>query len=148
MNVKRVLYEKWSILAVIYGSELWGIKVTERQKLNAFEMKFPKSMVGVSLLDRGRNEVVKVRSGMRNVLAVRVDIYVLRWFGHVKNMGNCHLVKKVMNARVDGRSARGHPRVVVDYLVTSLTGDRWIVVRVLLKLDSFYSVCNLTIFEK
>ena len=30
----------------------WGVKVTERQKLNLFEMKCLRSMTGVSRLDR------------------------------------------------------------------------------------------------
>ena len=36
MNVKKVLYEKVAVLTVMYGSESWGMKVTERQKLNVF----------------------------------------------------------------------------------------------------------------
>ena len=39
MNVKKVLYEKVVVLTAMYGSESWGMKVTERQKLNVFEMK-------------------------------------------------------------------------------------------------------------
>ena len=35
---------------------------------------------------------------------------VLRWFSHVERMDNERLLKKVMNAKVDGRSARGRPR--------------------------------------
>ena len=34
MNVKKVLYEKVAVPTVMYGSESWGMKVTERQKLN------------------------------------------------------------------------------------------------------------------
>ena len=33
MNVKKVV-----VPTVMYGSESWGMKVTERQKLNVFEM--------------------------------------------------------------------------------------------------------------
>ena len=44
MNVKKVLYEKVAVPTVMYGSESWGMKVTERQKLNVFEMKCLKSM--------------------------------------------------------------------------------------------------------
>ena len=58
MNVKKVLYEKVVVLTVMYGSESGGMKVTERQKLNVFEMKCLRSMTGVSRLDRVRNEVV------------------------------------------------------------------------------------------
>ena len=43
MNVKKVLYEKVVVLTVMYGSESWGMKVTERQKLNVFEMKWLRS---------------------------------------------------------------------------------------------------------
>ena len=34
MNVKKFLYEKVVVPTVMYGSESWGMKVTERQKLN------------------------------------------------------------------------------------------------------------------
>ena len=116
---------------VMYGSESWGMKVTERQKLNVFEMKCLRSMTGgvterqklnvfemkclrsmtgVSRLERVRNEVVRTRTGMRRELAARVDMKVLRWFGHVERMDNERLLKKVMNAKVNGRSARGRPR--------------------------------------
>ena len=39
MNVKKVLYEKVVVPTVMYGSESWGMKVNERQKLNVCEMK-------------------------------------------------------------------------------------------------------------
>ncbi|KAK7069717.1 hypothetical protein SK128_018027, partial [Halocaridina rubra] len=38
-----------------------------------------------------------------------VDMNALRWFGHVERMDDERLLKKVMNARVDGRNARGRP---------------------------------------
>ena len=109
MNVK-VLYEKVVLPTLMYGSESWGMKVTERQKLNVFEMKCLRSMTGVSRLDRVRNEVVRARTGVRRELTARVDMNALRWFGHVERMDNERLLKKVMNAKVDGRSARGRPR--------------------------------------
>ena len=110
MNVKKALYEKVVVPTVMYGSESWGMKVTERQKLNVFEIKCLRSMTGVSWLDRVRNEVVRARTGVRRELAARVDMNVLRWFGLVERMDNERLLKKVMNAKVDGRSARGRPR--------------------------------------
>ena len=41
-------------------------------------------MTGVSRLDRVTNEVVRARTGVRE-LAARVDMNVLRWFGHVED---------------------------------------------------------------
>ena len=71
------------------------MKVTERQKLNVFEMKCLRSLTGVSRLDRVRNEVVRTRTGVRREMAARVDMNVLRWFGHVERMDNEQLLKKV-----------------------------------------------------
>ena len=67
-------------------------------------------MTGVSRLDRVRNKVARARTGVRRELAARVDMNVWRWFGHVERMDNERLLKKVMNAKVDRRSARGRPR--------------------------------------
>ena len=87
---------------VMYRSESWGMKVTERQKLNVFEMKGLKSMTGVSRLDRVRNEVVRARTGVRRELAARVDVNVLRWFGHVERMDNERLLKKLTGEVLEG----------------------------------------------
>ena len=110
MNVKRVLHERVIVPTVTYGSELWGMRVNERQKLNVFEMKCLRSMAGVSRLDRLRNEEVRERTGVRKELASRVDGNVLRWFGHVERMDNERLLKRVLNAGVEGRNVRGRPR--------------------------------------
>ena len=37
--LKKVLYEKVVVPTVMYGSESWGMKVTERQKLNVFDVR-------------------------------------------------------------------------------------------------------------
>ncbi|XP_068204728.1 uncharacterized protein [Palaemon carinicauda] len=98
MNVKRVLYEKVIVPVEMRGSELWGMKVTETE-LNMFEMKCLRSIAGVFQLDRFRNKVARVRTGVRNILPVagRVHMNVLRWLGHVEKMVNGCLLK-VMNA--------------------------------------------------
>ena len=97
LNVVQPLWKVLShfpdTLTVMYGSESWGMKVTERQKLNVFEMKCLRSMTGVSQLDRVRNEIVRARTGVRRELAARVDVNVLRWFGHVERMDNERLLK-------------------------------------------------------
>ena len=110
MDVKKVLYEKVDVLTVMYDSELWDMNVTERQKRYVFEVKCLRSMTGVSRLDRARNEVVRARTGVRREFAARVDMNVLRWFGHVERMDNERLLKKAMNAKVDARSPRGRRR--------------------------------------
>ena len=50
----------------------------ERRKVNVLEMKCLRSLVGVSRLDRLRNEEVRRRSGFERKLASRTDQKVLR----------------------------------------------------------------------
>ena len=120
MNVKKVLYEKVIVPTVTYGSECWGMKVSERQKLNVFEMRCLRSMAGVSRMDRIRNEVVRQRTGVEIESGTRVDMNVLRWFEHVERMENERLLKRVMNARVNGRGARGRPSRVDGWVKRAL----------------------------
>ncbi|XP_068236980.1 uncharacterized protein [Palaemon carinicauda] len=71
---RDLLKEKVIIPTMMYGSELWGMKVTEGQKLNVSEMKRLRSMAGVSRLDGIRNELVMVITGVRKDSAARVDM--------------------------------------------------------------------------
>ena len=43
-----------------------------------------RSLVGVSRMDRVRNEEVRRRAGIKKELASRADQRVLRWFGYVE----------------------------------------------------------------
>ena len=55
----------------------------ERRKVNVLEMKCLRSLVGVSRMDRVRNEEVRTRAGIKNELTSTADQRVLRWLGHV-----------------------------------------------------------------
>ena len=53
----------------------------ERTKVNVLEMKCLRSSVGVSRMDRVRNEEVRRRAVIERELASRADQRVLRWLG-------------------------------------------------------------------
>ena len=95
VRVKRELYERVVVPTVMYGSESWGLKVEEREKLDVAEMKCLRSICGVTRMDRVRNEVVRERVGVSEKLSKRVDRKVLKWFGHVERMGNERMTKRV-----------------------------------------------------
>ena len=62
------------------------MRSAKRWKVNVLEMKCLRSLVGVSRMDRVRNEEVRRRAGIERALASRADQRVLRWFGHVERM--------------------------------------------------------------
>ena len=45
----------------------------ERRKVNVLEMKYFRSLVGVSRMDRVRNEEVPIRAGIERELSSRAD---------------------------------------------------------------------------
>ena len=70
--------------------------------MNVHEMKCWRSLVGVSRLDRVRNEEVRRRAGLERELASRVDQRVLKWFLQVERMDEYRMAKRVLMAEVEG----------------------------------------------
>ena len=77
--------ELFSIVENKLGYEARDIS-TVRRKVNVLEMKCLRRLVGVSNMDRVRNEEVLRRAGIERELVSRADQRVSRWFGHVERM--------------------------------------------------------------
>ena len=52
LGVKRELYERVVVPTVTYGGETWGAKMDEINKLYVMNMKYLRSMCGVTRMDR------------------------------------------------------------------------------------------------
>ena len=74
-------------------------------------MKCLRSFVGVSRMDRVRNEEVRRRAGIESELMSRADQRVLRCFGHVERMDEYPMARRVLMAEVNGGRVRGRPRL-------------------------------------
>ena len=79
--------------------------------MNVLEMKWLRSLVGVSRMDRVRNEEVRMRAGIERELASRADQRVLRCFGHVERRDDYRMARRVLMAEVSGGRVRGRPRL-------------------------------------
>ena len=82
------------------------MRSAERRKVNVLEMKCLRSLVGVSRMDRVRNEEVRRRAGIERELTSRADQRVLRWFGHVERMDEYRMARRVLMAEVSGGGTR------------------------------------------
>ena len=82
IKAKKCLYEGIIVPTALYGVEAWGMRRAERRKVNVLEMKCLRSLVGVSRMDRVRNEEVCRRPGIKRELASRADQRVWRLFEH------------------------------------------------------------------
>ena len=71
----------------LYGTKALGMRSAERRKVNVLEMNCLRSLVGVSRMDRVRNEDVRRRAGIERELPSRADQRVrprLGWMDGVK----------------------------------------------------------------
>ena len=83
------------------------MKSAEGRKVNVLEVNCLRSLVGVSRIDRVRNEEVGTRAGIKIELASREDQRVLRWFGHVERLDEFRMARRVLTAKVSGGRVRG-----------------------------------------
>ena len=89
------------------------MKEGEKRRLNVFEMKCLRKMCGVTVMDRISNDVIRIEVGVMRDLAGRVEICVLRWFGHIEHMDSERMAKRIYDSGLQGR--RGRPnRVWMD----------------------------------
>ncbi len=58
-NAKRRLYEGVVVPTALSGAETWYVRESERNRLDVFEMRCLRNMVGVTRMDRVRNEEVR-----------------------------------------------------------------------------------------
>ena len=58
------IYEGVIFPTALYGADAWHMRSAERRKVNVLEMKCLRSLVGVSQMDRVRNEEVRRRAGI------------------------------------------------------------------------------------
>ena len=74
-------------------------------------MKCLRSLVGVSRMDRVRNEEVRIGELEQKWSQPVEQIRVLRWFWHVERMDDYRMARRVLMAEVSGGRVRGRPRL-------------------------------------
>ncbi len=77
MNAKRRLHDGVIVPTALYGAKKRNVRESERKRLYVFEMRYLRSMAGVTRMDRVRNEEAKRRSGIVRKMSERVDQRVL-----------------------------------------------------------------------
>ena len=109
IKAKKYLCERVIVPTALFGAEAWGMRSADRRKVNVLEMKCLRSLVGVSRLDRFRNEKVRKRGRTERQLASRADQRALRWFGHVERMDEYRIARRALTAEVSAGRVRGRP---------------------------------------
>ena len=56
--------------ALKFGSEAWVLKKREERRLEAAQMKFLRHLLGITKLDKEKNQCVREKTGAQNIVKV------------------------------------------------------------------------------
>ena len=120
-TIKRTLKNKcrpetqlkfYKVMAVpvgLYASETWTLRKVDEQRIQTAEMRFLRSVRGVTRRDRLRNEDIRADLGvhsLKSTIAHKRD----NWLHHVDRMGEDRYPKKALAYRPQGRRNIGRPK--------------------------------------
>ena len=83
LKLKLQLYRALILPIATYASETWALTVSDEKKLLVFEMQCLRSILGVSRLNRIRNEEIRRITGSEKTIIEVIKDKRLKWFGHV-----------------------------------------------------------------
>ena len=110
MHTKMRLYNALIQPIALYGCETWTLRKAEENKLLVFEMAALRKILGVTRLDKIRNDEIRRRTGCHRTIVQVVCERQHRWLGHVLRMHDERIAKTVVQGKVEGTRRRGKPR--------------------------------------
>ena len=78
--------------ALKFGSEAWVLKKREEQRLEAAEMKFLRHLLGITKLDKEKNQCIREKTGAENIVK-EIKQYQEKWPQHIQRMDTNRIPK-------------------------------------------------------
>ena len=113
-----VFLDKWKKLrihnitakaALRFGSEAWVLKKREEQRLEAAQMKFLRLLLGITKLDKEKNQCIGEKTGAQNIVK-EIKQYQKKWLQHVQRMDTNRIPKQALRYRPKGRRDIGRQK--------------------------------------
>ncbi|KAK3542480.1 hypothetical protein QTP86_027733 [Hemibagrus guttatus] len=108
-RVKGKEYRTVLIPAMLYGLETVSLRKRQESELEVAELKMLRFSLGVTRLDRIRNEYIRGTAHVGR-LGDKVREARLRWFGHVQRRESEYIGRRMLDMELPGRRQRGRPK--------------------------------------
>jgi len=95
--------------ALKFGSEAWVLKKREERRLEAAQMKFLRHLLGVTKLDKQKNQCIRGKTGAQYIVK-EIKQYQEKWLQHVQRMDTNRILKQTLQYQPKGRRKIGRPR--------------------------------------
>ena len=107
---KAAVYYKIVIRPVLmYGSENWELRKPEQNLLDRTQMRMLRIMMGIERKEQIRNEEIRARAGVANILCEKIGEARPRWLGHVERNIEEVVVMRTGKMEVGGHQKTGRP---------------------------------------
>ncbi|XP_061627969.1 uncharacterized protein LOC133477364, partial [Phyllopteryx taeniolatus] len=108
-RMKGKVYKTVVRPAMMYGLETVALKRKQEAELEVAEMKMLRFALGVTRLDKIRNELIRGTAKVR-CFGDKVRESRLQWFGHVQRRESEYIGRRMMRMELPGKRARGRPK--------------------------------------
>jgi len=95
--------------ALKFECEVSILKKREEQRLEAAQMKFLRHLLGITKLDKEKNQCIRRKTGAQNTVK-EIKQYQEKWLQHVQRMDTKRLPKQALQYKPKGRRNIGRPR--------------------------------------
>ena len=85
-----------------FGSEVWVLKKSVEQRLEAAQMKFLRHLLGITKLDKEKDQSIRQKTGAQNTVK-EIKQYQEKWLQHVQRMDTNKLLKQALQYKPKGR---------------------------------------------
>jgi len=80
----------------------WVLKKREEQRLEAAQMTFLRHLLGITKLDKEKNQCISEKMGAQNIVK-EIKHYQKKWIQHVQRMDTNRLLRQALKYRPEGR---------------------------------------------
>jgi len=108
-ETKLRIHNSTAKAALKFGSEAWVLKKREEKRLEAAQVKFLRHLVGITKLDKEKNQCIWEKTGAQNIVK-EIKQYQEKWLQQVQRMDTNRLPKQVLHYKPKGRRTVGRPR--------------------------------------
>jgi len=92
-----------------FGSEAWVLRKREEQRLEAAQMKLLGHLLGITKLDKEKNQCIREKTGTQNI-AKEEKKYQKKWLKQVQRMDRNRLPRQALKYRPEGRRNIGRQK--------------------------------------
>ena len=88
-----------------FGSEAWVLKKREEQRLEAAQMKFLRHLLGITKLDKEKNQCIGGKTGAQNIVK-EIKQYQEKWLQHIQRMDTNRIPKQALQYKPKTKTHR------------------------------------------